>query len=818
MRGRARTALAVGVPAALLAGGIAVGRVYSSEWRWFSPLLPEVSALTQLGPVRAFPRTEAVLALLEAERHMAENRPYSAWNVLREHIDVPGPTGPAVNLAAARAAAEWGGWSDVRRVLADRPWLGSTSAGDGLFLLARAEEELGNDAAAVAAFRAYVRVDGARNRGVARARLAGLLARSGRHGEAAEEYAAAVAYAPEVADWLRVQQMEQLVAAGDPAAAEVARQITPLSAPVRRKRALLEAQDLIFSAQTDRAIERLGLEARILAAEGARTEAAELNLERARLLLETGDVEGARDQLREVAADRAVAAATRRIAADRLGEFTATTIDAELARAEAYQAAGEPALAARSLTTALEMGSPDGAAQRLRLAQLYYEGRDYSRARAAFRYAAELQTDPESRAYAELYAARSLFRTGGTRARQDALEEFRTIAGRHAGTAAAGTALFLLGDEATTTQTGLSYYRRAAEVVHSPDAREALYRVGDRSLKLNDRAGAIRAWREYVQRYPRGDQSAEVAYQLGKLLSASGQSADARAMYEAAMLAEPTSYWAVRAAQRLGVTPVTTVLSGPEPWVGLASDPAEAAAVLRRMDELEALGLNEARAAEYQSALRRLDSKPLALLVLAEGIRDRNDPVEGIRLGRQLLERRGGKWDERLLRLVYPFPYRDLLIAEARREGIDPYLYAGLVRQESTFRPAIKSRVGATGLGQIMPATGRWLATALGISDYRDELLTVPEVNLRMGTKYLGDLLDRYGGAADLALAGYNAGPSRADRWRREFNYGRDIDAFRAAIPFAETKGYVMVVLRNAEIYRQLYGSSRGGETLATAD
>jgi soluble lytic murein transglycosylase len=139
-------------------------------------------------------------------------------------------------------------------------------------------------------------------------------------------------------------------------------------------------------------------------------------------------------------------------------------------------------------------------------------------------------------------------------------------------------------------------------------------------------------------------------------------------------------------------------------------------------------------------------------------------------------------------------------------------LYAGLIRQESTFRANVRSVVGAVGLGQIMPATGRWLAPMVGIQDYNERLLEVPEVNVRMGTKFMSDLVKRYGGAADLALAGYNAGPSRADRWRREFRYGQDTDAFREAIPFAETRNYVMVVLRNREIYERLYGRAGRAE------
>ena len=88
-------------------------------------------------------------------------------------------------------------------------------------------------------------------------------------------------------------------------------------------------------------------------------------------------------------------------------------------------------------------------------------------------------------------------------------------------------------------------------------------------------------------------------------------------------------------------------------------------------------------------------------------------------------------------------------------------------------------------------------------------MLLIPEVNLRMGAHYLADLLDRYDGARDLALAGYNAGPGRADRWRRELGHNRDVDAFREKIPFDETRHYVKVVLRNAAVYDRLYRTSR---------
>jgi len=97
----------------------------------------------------------------------------------------------------------------------------------------------------------------------------------------------------------------------------------------------------------------------------------------------------------------------------------------------------------------------------------------------------------------------------------------------------------------------------------------------------------------------------------------------------------------------------------------------------------------------------------------------------------------------------------------------------------------------------------------VGINGFEQRLLAVPEVNLRMGARYLRDQLRSYDGAHDLALAAYNAGPGRATRWKRTLGYGGDTDTFREAIPFDETREYVKVVLRNAAIYERLYSGDR---------
>jgi soluble lytic murein transglycosylase len=124
--------------------------------------------------------------------------------------------------------------------------------------------------------------------------------------------------------------------------------------------------------------------------------------------------------------------------------------------------------------------------------------------------------------------------------------------------------------------------------------------------------------------------------------------------------------------------------------------------------------------------------------------------------------------------------------------------------QESTFTAEIRSPANAYGLMQIIPATGRRYANRLGIRRFSTASLRDPETNVRIGTQYFRDLLDRFG-RPHYALAGYNAGESRVARWMKE-NPGLPEAEFIENIPFAETQGYVKRILGTAEDYRQLYG------------
>jgi soluble lytic murein transglycosylase len=161
-----------------------------------------------------------------------------------------------------------------------------------------------------------------------------------------------------------------------------------------------------------------------------------------------------------------------------------------------------------------------------------------------------------------------------------------------------------------------------------------------------------------------------------------------------------------------------------------------------------------------------------------------------------------------ILQVIFPLTYWDLIRKHAAARGLDPYLVAALVGQESTFDPGIRSPANAWGLMQIVPGTGRRLAPALGIRRFTTSMLTNPETNVRMGTLYFSRLIKQFGGTY-YALASYNAGENRVVRWKAT-RPGLDEDEFIDDIPFPETQNYVKRILGTAEDYRQLYGKGGG--------
>jgi soluble lytic murein transglycosylase-like protein len=152
------------------------------------------------------------------------------------------------------------------------------------------------------------------------------------------------------------------------------------------------------------------------------------------------------------------------------------------------------------------------------------------------------------------------------------------------------------------------------------------------------------------------------------------------------------------------------------------------------------------------------------------------------------------------LDLYYPLQYENAIRANARKHDLDPHLVMGLIRQESGYDPEARSPVGATGLMQIMPATGRELSGRIRMI-FTERRLTDPEDNIQLGTLYLRQLLNRFNGVPELAIASYNGGMGNVSKWRR--GNQRPLDEFVESIPFPETRNYVKRVTMLSSTYRE---------------
>ena len=159
-------------------------------------------------------------------------------------------------------------------------------------------------------------------------------------------------------------------------------------------------------------------------------------------------------------------------------------------------------------------------------------------------------------------------------------------------------------------------------------------------------------------------------------------------------------------------------------------------------------------------------------------------------------------------RLLFPQPYWSDLVADSQRNGLDPYLVASLIRQESEFNAGAVSPANAYGLMQLLPSVGKAAAKKNGIKKFDTRSLLNPSVNLQLGTTNLREVLDRFGGQPEYALAAYNAGDTPIRRWLATNDY-KDVAEYVESIPYTETREYVQAILRNREIYRALYSPDK---------
>jgi soluble lytic murein transglycosylase len=331
----------------------------------------------------------------------------------------------------------------------------------------------------------------------------------------------------------------------------------------------------------------------------------------------------------------------------------------------------------------------------------------------------------------------------------------------------------------------------------------------------------------FLRKYPTSANAPDALYWLGRNAERGGNPGHARAYFHTDADRFPQTYFGRAAAARLdkmgpGDEDPPDFLSGipPAPALRALDEPMPTAAQDRwvRAQALRIIAFDASAELELKSAFYATGS-PRLLFDAAQAAFDQGHFATGMSYGRLIVpsfdSRKYADVPVNVWKTLYPLPYEASLRREAARNHFDPMIAAGLIRQESTFQADAVSHANAIGLMQVLPKTGKLLAKQLKVRYVKTKLFD-PEYNLELGMLYIADL-QRATGAPEYALAAFNAGEDRIAAWRAERSY-EEIPELVESIPFTETRDYVQIVLRNAEVYRMIYGAGAPpASTAATA-
>jgi soluble lytic murein transglycosylase len=337
-------------------------------------------------------------------------------------------------------------------------------------------------------------------------------------------------------------------------------------------------------------------------------------------------------------------------------------------------------------------------------------------------------------------------------------------------------------------------------------AERAVWKIGWMAYKNGRYADAIRAFESGAAHFPRSDYRPAWLYWSGRAHDALRESALADTRYALVATDYLNSYYGRLAMKRLDTRGSPRLVSAVEPSTDAPSLPLNAAVVRA----LLALDLYDQALDELHYAQKNWGDSSVIQATIGWIYNRRGDLRPGInamkRAYPQYLAAGGEKLPDELLKVLFPVNYWPQIRRYASEHQLDPYMIAALIAQESTFTADVRSAANAYGLMQLLPSTGRQYARRLGITKkFSIGMLTTADTNLRMGTAYFADLVNQFGGA-HFALATYNAGPNRVQRWISE-KPGMERDEFIDDIPFPETQNYVKKILGTAEDYRRLYGT-----------
>jgi peptidoglycan lytic transglycosylase len=359
----------------------------------------------------------------------------------------------------------------------------------------------------------------------------------------------------------------------------------------------------------------------------------------------------------------------------------------------------------------------------------------------------------------------------------------------------------------------VQYYAYLA--AHFPDSQNAAaahWRAGWLSYRQGLYADAARLFDEQIKLYPTAPETVGALYWRGRLFETQDHApARAAANYRAIDRAYQHYFYAQMARQRLAA--LGDARQVPVPHLDrlqpvavpllVQSFPADSPH-LARARLLANAGLSEYIAREIAADP---DSSSWSKLAEAQIYSSYGENFRALRAMKRALPYAASASIDSIplayWRILFPQPWWDTIKAESAKNNLDPYMVASLIRQESEFNPAVVSYANAWGLMQLLPSVGKAMAREEGISHFQTFQLLDPETNIRLGTRYLRQMLDRFGGVQEYALAAYNAGDSRVADWEAAGPY-QGMDEFVESIPFTQTREYVEAILRNQETYRAI--------------
>lgn len=718
------------------------------------------------------PLADSVLAA--ATRAIEAGRPWQATRLLAPLTKTASK--PAVRLAAARAAAEWEGWESVERLLEGESWLDQLERGAGRALLGRALVERGRAAAALIQTGPAVALATPENRGERLVAHARALDRLDQLDSAAAVYRAAATELPALRDWLLLR------AAGVTAdSAERGALFATLTLPAPRGRirwteALARSRAGDWQGAADR-----------YAALGATLAAVRLRLSRG---------------------DLAARAAGRQAVVGLLGS------DGSPGDAAEAIALFDEEFVSRTAAEELRIGRRAAGINQLdRAARGFAAGRALWTDRDRFTYAtvlARLNRGPEAvtlfdgvttkelKGDAAYQQARMMVRTGQPGPIVRALERVWTDFPDDSEPAA--SALFLaadlLADRGRDDSARIFFSQAGARYPATTFGRRGAFQAAVIAYVDGDYHTAAAEF-DRIAVTPATPEAIGALYWAGRARAAEGDTAAAAERWRQVAIRGRDTYYAWRAAARLGTNFRTFEPSAASPAVVGEPDPLARVGLLRR------LGLKVEARFELDGYAAAPGTTAESLTTTATALGASEWHARAMRVAERAVER-GAGFNRAIATLLYPLPYEALLRSEALRSGLDPMFAAGVIRQESLFDPEARSVADARGLMQVVPSVGAELARRAALPEWDPVLLYQPDVNLDFGIEHLADALGRLHWP-ERALAAYNAGLDRVSRWQSIRGTDQDPEIFVERIPFTETRDYVRKVLKNVAMYHALY-------------